>query len=133
MSPQKKKPIPFSFVFDYLHPKEPVVKPMFGCYALYLDGKIVLILRKKKDHRADNGIWIATDRAYHESLRKEFPSMRSIKLLGRGPTNWQVIPESAEDFEASVIRACGLVVKGDPRIGRIPRSKSKKPKTGVHA
>lgn len=123
---QKKKPIPFSFVFDYLYPKELVVKPMFGCYALYDAGKIVLILRKKQEHRGDNGLWVATDREYHHSLRKELPSMRSIRLLGKGPMNWQVIPESAKDFESSVIRACELVVKGDSRIGRVPKRKVKK-------
>jgi len=122
---QKKKPIPFSFVFDYLHPKEPVVQQMFGCHALYVNGKIVLIIRKKKEHRVDNGVWVATYQEHHASLRKELPSMRSIKLLGKGPTNWQVIPESAKDFEPSVIRACELVVKGDPRIGRVPKKRKK--------
>ena len=99
---------------------------MFGCYALYDAGKIVLILRKKQEHRGDNGVWVATHREHHHSLLKELPSMRSIKLLGKDPTNWQVIPESAKDFESSVIRACELVVKGDPRIGKVPKRKVKK-------
>lgn len=117
-------PPPFSFVFDYLYPKEPRIKPMFGCYALYLDRKIVLILRKRKVHPEANGVWLATAKEHHSSLKKLFPSMRSIGLLGEQPTNWQVLPETSTDFESSVIKACELIVKGDPRIGRIPKSKS---------
>ncbi|HTK83210.1 MAG TPA: hypothetical protein VL633_13060, partial [Bacteroidota bacterium] len=63
--PKKKSspsPAPFQFVFDCLYPKEPVVRPMFGCHAIYLGSKIYLILRKKKDLRRINGVWIATSR-----------------------------------------------------------------------
>ena len=123
----KKKPrIPFSFVLENLHPKEPVVKPMFGCFAVYVDRKLVLVLRKKESARADNGVWIGTSREHHASLLKEFPSMRSLRLLGSVPTNWQNIPESSDDFESEVLRACELIVKGDPRIGKIPKLKTRK-------
>ena len=113
--------MPFPFVFECLYPKEYVVKPMFGCYAIYIGGKICLILRKRKDHPGINGVWIATSVEHHASLLKEFPSMRSIDVLGKPPTNWQVLPEASEDFEQSVIRACELIVRGDPRIGKIPK------------
>jgi hypothetical protein len=93
---------------------------MFGCFALYLNKRLVFIVRKRKTHTDINGVWIATSRAHHRSLLNEFPSMRSISILGKDPTNWQMIPESAEDFEESTIRACTLVVKGDPRIGVVP-------------
>ena len=115
--------VPFGFVFEYLYPKEPRVKPMFGCHALYLGKRLVLILRKRDAHPEANGVWIATSRKHHESLRKIFPSMRSIPMLGKDPTNWQILPERSEDFESSVITACELIVKGDPRIGTIPGSK----------
>jgi len=52
--------------------------------------------------------------------------MHSIEVLGKGTTNWQVLSESSPDFESSVVTACELVVKGDPRIGTIPKSKRKK-------
>jgi hypothetical protein len=118
--------LPFTFVFDHLYPIEPEIKPMFGCFALYVNKKIVLILRKRDEHSEFNGVWLATMREYHVGLRKIFPSMKSIGFLGEHPTNWQVLPESAEDFEESVIRACELVVKGDPRIGKIPKRKARK-------
>ena len=122
---KQKKRIPFEFVIDYLHSKDPVVKPMFGCFGVYLNQKIVLVLRDRKDHPSANGVWIATSKEHHDSLKKEFPSMRSIKILGKGETNWQIIQASADDFESSVTRACELILRGDSRIGKIPKRKSK--------
>jgi hypothetical protein len=96
---------------------------MFGCHSIYVGGKIVLILREKETHPDDNGVWIATTREHHESLRHDFPSMRSINLLGKEVTGWQNLPSTSHDFESSVIKACELVVRGDPRIGKIPAAK----------
>ena len=127
-SGSQKKPIPFEFVLDYLYPKEPVIKPMFGAYAVYVGGKIVLVLRQKKQHPRDNGVWIATTKEHHKSLRNIFPSMRSIGLLGNDVTGWQVLPVTADDFEGSVIKTCELIVRGDPRIGKVPQARSRKSK-----
>lgn len=123
---KSKSQIPFRFVFDYLYPEQPRVKMMFGCYALYLGKRLVLILRHRESHPEINGVWLATSREHHPSLRKIFPSLCSIGILGKDPTNWQMIPETSHDFESSVIKACELVVKHDPRIGKIPKSRSKK-------
>ena len=123
---KQKKRIPFEFVIDYLNSKNPVVKPMFGCFGIYINEKIVLVLRDRKDHPSANGVWLATSKEHHESLRKEFPSMHSIKIFGKGETNWQIIPAKADDFESSAIRACELILQGDARIGKIPKAKSKK-------
>ncbi len=123
MRNNKKQKLPFTFVLDYLYPHEPVIKPMFGCFALYVNKKIVLILRKRSDHKTINGVWIATNKKHHESLRNIFPKMRSVEVLGKAPTNWQVLRESSDDFEESVIKACELIVKGDKRIGTIPKKK----------
>lgn len=49
--------------------------------------------------------------------------MRSISVFGPGVTGWQVLPMAARDFESSVTRACELIVAGDSRIGKIPKSK----------
>lgn len=130
MKPKPKK-IPFEFVFDYLLPLEPVTKPMFGCLALYLGNKIVLILRERKDHPDANGVWLATSSEHHESLKQELPSMRSIYILsdGKAETNWQMLPADADDFETSVIKVCEMVKHGDKRIGKVPKErKSRKAK-----
>ena len=115
---------PFPFILDELTPLSPRIKPMFGCYAVYVGPRIMLVLRKRKEHPGDNGVWVATSKDHHKSLRKELPGMRTIRLLGKGTTNWQVLPDGHPDFEASVMRACELIQGGDPRIGKIPKSKS---------
>lgn len=123
-TPPRRK-LPHEFVLDFLHPIDPVVKPMFGCFALYVGSRIVLVLREKEEETADNGVWVCTRKEHHDALRRELPSMRSIALLGRGVTNWQVLPSSSKDFEKCVRRACELVKQGDPRIGKTTRVSSR--------
>ena len=122
--------IPFDFVLDHLFSMEPIVKPMFGCHAIYVGEKIMLILRNREDHQDSNGIWIATRSEHHASLRKEFPLMRSIAVLseGKGETGWQMIGTDNDDFETSAIKLCDMIVRADERIGRVPKAKKKKNK-----
>lgn len=82
--------------------------------------KVVLILRDKRDETADNGVWLATTEEHHESLRQEFPNMRSIRVSRKKVTGWQIIPADAPDFEEAAMHACELVVAGDARIGKVP-------------
>jgi hypothetical protein len=117
---KRRKPVPHAFVVDALAPLSPRTHPMFGCLAVYVQEKIVLILRDKRDQTADNGVWLATTEEHHQSLRREFPNMRSIKVLRKKVTGWQVLPADAEDFEEAAQRACELVLAGDPRIGKVP-------------
>jgi hypothetical protein len=125
---KRRKTIPFEFVLDALSQLEPRTNPMFGCLAIYLGHKIVLILRDKGGDHPDNGVWLATTVEHHESLRSEFPHMRSVSVFGKPVTGWQVLPSDAPDFEESALRACELVTAGDARIGKVP--KSKKPRQG---
>jgi len=112
--------LPHQFVLDALEPLSPVTKPMFGCLAVYVKEKIVLILRDRHDHVADNGVWLATSEEHHASLRRDFPHMRSLQLFNTPVTHWQILPVDASDFEESAMRACELVIARDPRIGRVP-------------
>ncbi len=116
----KRKTVPHEFVLEALEAAGPRTRPMFGCLAVYIEDKIVLILRDKRDGQADNGVWLATTVEHHESLRREFPNMRSIQVLGKDVTGWQVLPVDAGDFEESALRACEFVIAGDPRIGKVP-------------
>ena len=120
--------VPFAFVLDILLPLEPSVKPMFGCHAVYVGPKIMLVLRHRNDHPEANGVWVATSRQHHASLKQDFPSLCSVHLLsdGKSETNWQMIPLAADDFEASAMKACDLIRQGDERIGRIPKTRKKK-------
>lgn len=128
---KQRKAVPHEFVLDAIAPLSPTTRSMFGCLAVYVQDKIVLILRDKRDGTADNGVWLATTEEHHQSLRREFPNMRSIQVFGKKVTAWQLLPEDAKDFEEAALRACELVLAGDPRIGKVParrasRSKAKK-------
>lgn len=116
---------PFEFMFDELDGTDLRTKAMFGCLAVYIGNKIMFIQRSKGDPPEDDGIWIATTIEHHDSLKKEFPSLRSIRVFGPGVTGWQVLPQEDDDFESSVVRVCALARAGDPRIGKIPKAKIK--------
>jgi hypothetical protein len=115
-----RKPVPHEFVLEAIAALSPRTRPMFGCLAVYVADKIVLILRDKPGATADNGVWLATTQEHHESLRREFPNMRSICVLGKEVTGWQVLPADAPDFEEAALHACELIVARDPRIGKVP-------------
>jgi hypothetical protein len=117
---KRRKVVPHEFVLDALAELSPETRPMFGCLALYVRDKIVLILRDKIDKTADNGVWLATTEEHHESLRPEFPNMRSVQIFGKEVTGWQVLSVDTPDFEEAALHACELVIAGDPRIGKIP-------------
>jgi len=130
--PRKKAPYPF--VLEALSDLSPRTNPMFGCLAIYFEEKIVLILREKPEPSPDNGVWLATTVDHHDSLRRDFPNMRSIEVLGNAVTGWQVLPADAPDFEEAALRACELVIARDPRIGKVPKSPktpTTKPRTAV--
>ncbi len=120
-----RKSIPFEFVLENLGRIDFTVKAFFGCHSIYLGEKILLTLRNKKEHTDDNGVWIATEFEHHASLQKLFPNMRSIKVFGGPSSNWQILPADADDFEESVLLVCELILKNDPRIGKIPKKKRK--------
>jgi hypothetical protein len=114
---------PHEFVLEALASLRPHTNPMFGCLAVYVGEKIVLILRDSARNPHDNGVWLATTVEHHESLRRDFPNMRSIPVLGKDVTGWQVLPAEAPDFEEAALRACELIAAGDPRIGKVPKQK----------
>jgi hypothetical protein len=124
---KRHKPVPYAFVLDAMTAVSPVTRPMFGSLAIYVQDKIVLILREKRNGTPDDGVWLATTEEHHESLRREFPNMRSIQVFKTKITGWQVLPADAPDFEEAALRACELVVAGDPRIGKVPGAKRAKP------
>lgn len=130
MIKKKKAAVAFPFVLDLLSSLDISVRPMFGCHAVYAGEKLMLIMRKKETHPEANGLWLSTDFEHHASLKKLFPSLRSVYILsdGKAETAWQMIPYDADDFEESATLACELVLKKDPRIGKIPKSKKKKAK-----
>ena len=121
------KNIPFDFVLDHLISPKVTVRQMFGMFAIYVDENLKLLLRQRDDHRDENGIWVATSREHHKSLKGEIPSLRSISFYSDGlkETSWQVIPADADAFEVHAIKACELINKKDIRIGKQANSLKK--------
>lgn len=118
---KKRKPFPHEFVLEALAAISPETRPMFGCVAVYVGEKIVGVLRDRPTSPADNGFWLATTIEHHASLRAHFPGLRSIGVLGKDVTGWQILPADAPDFEESAVRACELIIARDPRIGKLPK------------
>ena len=125
-SAKQRKRVPYEFVLEALAPLSPMTRPLFSCVAVYVGEKIVFALRDRPTATADNGVWLATTQEHHESLRRELPNMRSIGVLGKDVTGWQILPAEAADFETAAMRACELVLARDPRIGKVPKAKKKR-------
>src|SRR5271157_3600061 len=53
---KQRKAVPHEFVLDAIASLSPRTHPMFGCLAVYVEDKIVLILRDKREETADNGV-----------------------------------------------------------------------------
>ncbi|HEY2580397.1 MAG TPA: hypothetical protein VGI43_01240 [Mucilaginibacter sp.] len=110
---------PFNFVFDYL-PTGIVVKKMFGMHYIYIGKRIMLILRKRDNEPEFNGIWVATIKSHHESLKNEIPELGGFFVNGdERHGNWLLIHESVEGFEEAAISICELISHGDSRIGNL--------------
>lgn len=131
--PKKRKAVPYEFVLEAMGRVPHWTRSMFGSLAIYVEDKIVLILREKGEESPDNGVWIATTAEHHESLRQEFPNMRSIEIFGTGVTGWQVLPASAADFEEAALRVCELIAARDRRIGKVPKKRKAGKKTVTRA
>jgi hypothetical protein len=117
----KKKSVPFSFVIDYLYSLDPLTKPMFGCTAIYVHHKIMLVLRDKPNDPGANGIWIATVEKYHEELKRILPELRTFSIFGKRTGEWLILPSDAGDFERSAVTVCEMILKKDQRIGKVPK------------
>jgi hypothetical protein len=121
----RQKP-PHGFVLEALAPLNPEVRRMFSGFAVYLADRIVCMLRDHEKSPQDNGVWLVLSDSADPAdpgLRREFPSIRSIELLGNKIHHWLLIPSDGPGFEAEALHACDLLLRHDPRLGRIPQSR----------
>jgi hypothetical protein len=121
-----KAKAPHAFVVEALMPMNPEVRRMFSGFAVYLGDRIVCMLRDHPKSPRDNGVWLVLSDGTNPAdaeLRREFPSIRSIELLGDKIGHWLLIPSDSPGFEAEALHACDLMLRHDPRIGRIPKSR----------
>lgn len=127
----KRKSIPHPFILEALAPLNPEVRPMFSGHAVYIGDKIVFMLRESLKQPEDNGVWLVFAEDFDESrdpkiLRREFPSIRPIQLLGGAIKHWLLLPSDSPNFESEALKACDLLLAHDPRLGRIPESRKSK-------
>ena len=99
---------------------------MFSGFSVYVGDRLVFMLRDHAKSAKDNGVWLVlsegTDPA-DRSLRREFPSLRKIELLDGAIGHWLLIPSDGPDFETEAMHMCDLLLRRDPRIGRVPKSR----------
>jgi len=108
---------PFAWLWEPLEMEASfVLRPMFGSKAAYLEGRILFcfVVREEEPWR---GVLVCTDRAHHESLCAEFPSLAPHPVLPK----WLYLPESVATFERDATRLVKLAQKRDPRLGVIPK------------
>lgn len=99
---------------------------MFSGSAVYVGDRIVCMLRDHQKSPRDNGVWLVLSDSINPAdpeLRREFPSLRSIDLLGDKIRHWLLIPSDSSGFEKEALHACDLLLHHDPRLGRIPKSR----------
>ena len=121
-----KRKVPHAFVLDALAPLDPEVRRMFSGFAVYGGERLLMILRDHVKSPRDNGVWLVlsegTDPA-DESLRRDFPSIRDIELLGTKIKHWLLIPSDDTEFETLALLACDLIVRRDSRLSRVPQTR----------
>lgn len=118
--------LPHSFVLEALAEMEPEVRRMFSGWAVYIGDQIVCMLRDHAKHPKDNGVWLVLSPEVDPkdaSIRRDFPSIRRIELLGGKIQHWLLLPSDDPRFEAEAQHACELILRRDRRIGRVPASR----------
>jgi hypothetical protein len=116
-----KKKMPFAFALEELDAMAPLIKPMFGGFVVYVGGRMTLFLYDRdKLPPQFKGVSLATTPEHYRSLAQEFSSTRDAEPRKIGEHPWLHIPADAADFEEQVMKACELILNGDPRIGREP-------------
>ncbi|MES2332532.1 MAG: hypothetical protein V4539_23195 [Bacteroidota bacterium] len=117
-----KKQMPFDFILNYL-PRKIVVHPAIGMFYIYFDKKIVLIARQTAKNKQHNGLWIATNREDHASLKAEIPAITDF-VFDEGKevdSPWLLLKEDHDDFETAAGTVCELILNRDKRIGRVTK------------
>src|SRR4030066_2525388 len=67
-------------------------KPMFGCLAIYLHGRLMLVLASGEEHW--DGLLIPTEHQFHDAILKEFRDVVQHSVLKK----WLYLPEATEEM-----------------------------------
>ncbi len=107
-----KKQHPLLWVVESLM-EEPsyLEKPMFGCLAIYLHGRLMLVLASGEEPW--DGLLIPTEHQFHDAIVKEFSDVVQHSVLKK----WLYLSEATEDFETVASDIVEAVRMNDQRFG----------------
>jgi hypothetical protein len=119
MTAKKKTPKnPLLWVVEPLMEEPSLIdKAMFGCRGIYLHGRLMLVLCSGGEPW--NGLLIATDHQFHDSIRQDFDTVVQHPVLKK----WLYLPENSEDFEAVSSEIVEAIRMNDQRFGVEPRER----------
>jgi len=124
--PNKQRPARLNSLLWILEPLERdpgyTRRKMFGCDAAYLDGSLYLVVA---DREAPwNGVMVCTSHDRQAALIADMPALVPHPELGK----WLYLPQTDETFEAIAQRLVALAQLRDPRLGVVPKPKSRRRK-----
>lgn len=90
------------------------LRPMFGCLACYLHGRLVLVLADRRPPWC--GLLVPTERAAQAPLRDEFPALAPHPVLPK----WLFLPEGADELERIGAALVARALADDPLLGVEP-------------
>jgi hypothetical protein len=122
MTSKKKTPKnPLLWVVDPIMDEPSYIdRAWFGCRAIYLHGRLMLVLCSGEEPW--NGLLIPTEKEFHDSIRQEFEDVVQHPVLKK----WLYLPENSEDFEAVVMDIVEAIRIGDQRFGVEPKPRASK-------
>jgi len=117
------KPHPLEWLLEPLETQDTYIRrKMFGCEAVYLNGRLVIILAVGDEPW--NGLLVATSHEHHPALEKQWPRLESHPVLGK----WLYVSQQDTVFESTATGIVQQILKSDPRIGVEPKPKKRKRK-----
>lgn len=119
--PVKRKPNELRWLLEPLEGAAGFIeKPMFGCLACYLHGRLMLVLADGDEPW--RGVLLPTEREHHSALMERFTGLVSHPVLGK----WLYLSMADEEFETTAQSLVEAVLDADPMIGVIPSAKTKR-------
>jgi hypothetical protein len=92
-------------------------KPMFGCEACYLHGRLALVLADGDEPW--NGLLVPTEKDVHDSVITDFNGVVQHPVLKK----WLYLSQSSEDFETIASDIVEAVRMNDRRFGVEPKER----------
>jgi hypothetical protein len=113
-----KKDSPLHWVVESIEEERSYLEiNMFGCLAVYLHGRLSLLL--SSGEKPWKGLLIPTDHQFHASILKDFSDIVQHPALKK----WLYLPEASEHFETVAEDIVDAIKMNDLRFGVEPSEK----------